>query len=123
MVAPPPGPPAGNMDRRIVFQRRFEKAAPDANGETQFEWQDISPPVAASIYGDRRRTEITADRRQGVGFWTIRVYWMPTLADLDTAQDRAIDAADADIIFRLDDIRPGDRNDFITLSASTGVAT
>lgn len=112
----------GDMDTRLVFRRRFEKETPNDAGQTELEYQDIGPVVWASCYPDRDGAREVAGRRQGETGWKITVHWTPDLAGLDSAKDIAVDAANEDRVFRIDEVLPSDRRDWISIRATTGVA-
>jgi head-tail adaptor len=110
----------GDMTTPLVFRRRFEKDAPDTEGNTLLEWQDVTPVVWASVYVDRDAVRENAARPQNETAWKIVIRWCPEVADLNAATDVAYDMADR--AFRIDAVLPSDRKDFVSIMATTGVA-
>lgn len=110
----------GDMNTRIVFRRRFEKEEPDAAGNTELGWQDVTPAMWASVYVDRDAVAQNAGRLQNETAWKIVVRWCPEVAALDAATCTAFDMSER--AFRLDAVLPSDRKDFVTIMATTGVA-
>lgn len=112
---------AGDLRDVLIFQRRRVGKA-DQYGVVQYEWQDLTGRVAASVkpYGGGEAT--FQARLQGTTGYRVRVRRERALAGL-MASDRAIDARNPARVFNIKSIQPSDSNDWIDIAADYGEAT
>lgn len=107
---------------RIVFQRRFRDAAPDAQGRVRNEWQDISPQMDTDLIPIRSGDEVMAGRIGGVTAYRVKPWYHPSLENL-TVSDRAVDTRNPNRIFKVESVMIGPERDFVDVVMTQGGAT
>src|SRR5262245_6333101 len=112
---------ARDFRERVRFERRRQNGD-DGYGNVQYEWQTVAGPMAARIRQTGGAENVQAVRLQGTGIFEITVRSSKAVREINAA-DRCVNHRSGTAYNIRFMVNEDERNQFVTLTCESGVAT